>query len=80
MTTEAVCWEWLNAMSASPVRSVAARGYERIQIDSRIELVPGSVGLHTDAFRLFTDRYDKDWSLTDCLSFIVMQRWTFNRH
>ena len=74
VTTEAVCWEWLNAMSNSATRHTAASGYERIRHDSRIEVVAFSEELSAGALRLFTDRSDKDWSLTDCLSFIVMGR------
>ena len=71
---EAVCWEWLNAMSDSSTRTTAARGYGRIRHDPRIEVVPCSGELSASALRLFTDRSDKDWSLTDCLSFVVMGR------
>jgi hypothetical protein len=41
---------------------------------ARIEVIPHSGELNADAVHLFTDRSDKDWSLTDCLSFIVMER------
>jgi hypothetical protein len=74
VTTEAVCWEWLNAMSDAATRSIAAHGYERIHHDARIEVVPHSGELSAGAIRLFTDRSDKDWSLTDCLSFTVIGR------
>jgi predicted nucleic acid-binding protein len=53
---------------------MAAVGYERIRQDARIDVVPHSGELSLAAFRLFTDRTDKDWSLTDCLSFVVMGR------
>lgn len=59
-------------MSGSATRGIAARGFEQIRLDPRIEVVPHSGGLSAAAFRLFTARYDKDWSLTDCLSFLVM--------
>jgi len=74
VTTEAVCWEWLNAMSDPATRSIAALGYERIRRDARIEVVPHSGELSAGAIRLYTDRSDKVWSVTDCLSFIVMDR------
>ena len=38
------------------------------------EAVPHSGELSAGAVALFTDRADKGWSLTDCLSFIVMGR------
>lgn len=72
VTTEAVCWEWMNAMSGAATRGVAARAYEMIRLDPRIEVVACSLELRADALRLFSDRSDKDWSLTDCLSFVVM--------
>jgi predicted nucleic acid-binding protein len=74
ITTESACWEWLNAMSDTAARSIAAHGYERILNDARIEVVPHSGDLSAGAIRMFTDRSDKNWSLTDCLSFLVMGR------
>ena len=74
ITTEAVCWEWLNALSGAGTRRAAAHGFERVRRDPRIEIVPYSADLSEDALLLFANRSDKDWSLTDCLSFIVMGR------
>ena len=42
--------------------------------DGYIEVVPHSGELSASAIRLFTDRSDQDWSLTDCLSFLIMGR------
>ena len=72
VTTEAVCWEWLNAMSGAATRNIAAQGFERVCHDPRIEVVPHSGEFSAEAIRLFTARSDKEWSLTDCLSFVVM--------
>jgi predicted nucleic acid-binding protein len=64
----------MNAMSGAPTRSVAAQGFERIRHDPLIEVVPHGGALSTETLLLFAARSDKDWSLTDCLSFIVMGR------
>jgi hypothetical protein len=61
-------------MSGAATRNIAAHGFERIRHDPRIEVVTHSGELAAGAIRLFTARSDKDWSLTDCLSFIVMER------
>ena len=61
-------------MSGAATRNTAAHGFERVRQDPRIEVVPHSRELSAEAISLFTARSDKDWSLTDCLSFIVMGR------
>jgi predicted nucleic acid-binding protein len=61
-------------MSDAATRNIAARGYERIRRDARIEVVPHNGELSAGAVHMFTDRSDKDWSLTDCLSFLIMGR------
>lgn len=61
-------------MSSMATRGVAAYGYERVHLDRRIEVIPHSGELNAGALRLYADRSDKDWSLTDCLSFVVMRR------
>ena len=43
-----------------------------ISSDSQIEIVPQSPGLFRQALALYGERSDKDWSLTDCASFLIM--------
>lgn len=74
VTTEAVLWEWLNALSDSSTRAVAAEGYRRAHADARIEVIPLQPELVEAAAELYRARPDKNWSLTDCLSFVVMER------
>jgi predicted nucleic acid-binding protein len=38
-----------------------------------VEIVPLSEDLYQRALLLFAERGDKEWSLVDCLSFVVMQ-------
>jgi len=73
VTTEAVLWEWLNALSNGPTRAIAAEGYRRAHADPNITVVSFDPQLVVASIELYRDRRDKDWSLTDCLSFVVMQ-------
>ena len=74
VTTEAVLWEWLNALSDASTRAIAAEGYRRVHVDRRIEVVPLQPELRDAAIGLYRSRADKNWSLTDCLSFVIMER------
>jgi uncharacterized protein len=74
VTTEAILWEWLNALAHASTRGIAAEGYRRAHVDSLVEVVPFEPDLAGAAVSLYGNRTDKDWSLTDCLSFVVMQR------
>ena len=74
VTTEAVLWEWLNAFADAGTRAVAAEGYRRAHADARIEVVPFQPELIDSAVELYRTRPDKRWSLTDCLSPVVMER------
>jgi uncharacterized protein len=75
LTTEAVLWEWLNALSDPSTRGVAVEGYRRAHADVNVELVPFQTVLLDAAVALYGARPDKGWSLTDCFSFVVMDRW-----
>ena len=74
VTTEAVLLEWLNALSDVSTRRIAAESYLRVRADARIEVLPLQAELMDSAIQLYRDRPDKNWSLTDCLSFLVMER------
>jgi predicted nucleic acid-binding protein len=69
-----VLWEWLNGLSDVSTRGIAAEGYRRAHADARIEVVPFEPEMIHSALQLYRTRPDKDWSLTDCLSFMVMER------
>jgi uncharacterized protein len=53
----------------------AARMGETIRLSPDVEVHHPTAQEENDAWRLFLDRPDKTYSLTDCLSFMVMRRW-----
>ncbi len=70
-TTEAVLTEIGNALSAI-ARPQAADFIARCYAAPSIHVVSITPALFARALALYTARSDKQWGLTDCLSFIVM--------
>ena len=73
VTTEAILTEIGNAFAKVQWRSLAIDTIKDLRDDPKIEIVPVSSDLFSKAFRLYETRIDKEWGLTDCISFIVMQ-------
>jgi predicted nucleic acid-binding protein len=74
VTTHWVLTEVADAMSAPDDRSRFVRLIDALEADSQTRIVPATVELFRDGVSLFRQRPDKSWSLTDCISFIVMNR------
>jgi len=74
VTTEAVLWEWMNALAAVGTRRTTAEGYRRCHQDPNIDVVPFSPETIAATVRFYEARSDKGWSLTDCLSFLIMEQ------
>jgi predicted nucleic acid-binding protein len=43
-----------------------------------MRIVPATRAMFLEGFELFANRPDKEWSLTDCISFVVMQKEGIN--
>ena len=74
ITTRGVCLEIGSALSRQSFRDSAIALLESLESDPRVEIVPLSEQIYARAFRLFRDRLDKEWGLTDCVSFVAMQQ------
>src|SRR3954470_12104794 len=72
VTTDAVRLEGMDALSRRRHRSAAVRFWESTTADPVVIVVEFNIDLLARAADLFRRRADKDWSLTDCLSFVVM--------
>ena len=73
VTTQAVLLEIGDSLSKPRFRAAATEILSSIARDSRIEVVPLTPDLMRRAFDLFRQRPDKDWPLTDCISFVAMK-------
>lgn len=72
VTTEFVLTELGNALSRSSVRAAFVRVLADLRSDPTTMIVPAGEDLFRRGCDLFRRRPDKEWSLTDCMSFEVM--------
>ena len=70
-TTEAILIEIGNALSVAQ-RAAAVRFITQCYATPNIHVVPVDTGLLNRALGLYGERTDKEWGLTDCISFVVM--------
>ncbi|MBI5651524.1 MAG: type II toxin-antitoxin system VapC family toxin [Chloroflexi bacterium] len=73
VTTRAVCLEIGNALAKLKYRQAAIKLLRSIENDPNIEITALSEELYRRAFQLYQERRDKEWGLTDCISFTLMQ-------
>jgi len=74
LTTTWVLTELADAMCRPPARDRFGVFVDRLRRESRIVVVPTTDELFEAGLALYLDRPDKSWSLTDCISFVVMQK------
>jgi len=72
LTTGFVLIEVADALSDPQNRDVFLRLLEGIRASADIDVIPPDQSLFDAGVALFSRRSDKSWSLTDCISFVVM--------
>ena len=73
VTTRGVLLEIGNALARLRYRNAAIGLLQSLEADPAVEIVPLTEELYRRALHLFSERSDKEWSLVDCLSFLIMQ-------
>ena len=73
LTTEFILLEVADALSAPRFRPPIVEFIQDCWRSPVVEVVPAGHTLVSEGLQLFSQRFDKDWGLTDCISFIVMQ-------
>ena len=71
-TTEFVLLELADALSAPHLRAKTITFIEGLRQNARLEILPASTELLNEGWNLYCRRPDKEWGLTDCISFSVM--------
>lgn len=74
VTTRAVILEIGNALARVRHRAAAVALRDALENDPGVEIVSLSDDLYQDAAQLYRKHADKEWGLTDCVSFVVMSR------
>ncbi len=74
VVTEFVLCEIVDFLSPPMDRPKAHALVTRLRTDPNIEIIPASAELFEEGLQLHAKRSDKEWSLTDCISFSLMQR------
>jgi len=72
ITTSSIIEETANALSNPKFRSSLITFYHNISRSSRVTILHVDPELWEKGWRLFSNRDDKNWSFTDCVSFVVM--------
>lgn len=74
LITDYIIVEIANSLCKTRWRSHAVRLINSIRETDSIEVVEIDKEILDDAWGMYSTRTDKEWSLTDCVSFVVMKR------
>ena len=72
MTTAWVLTEVADGLASTPRRAVFRRLLEDLEANKANLIVPANTETFERGVELYHARPDKQWSLTDCISFVVM--------
>ena len=73
ITTRAILLEIGNTLAKLRYRTASSQLLMALENDPTVEIVPLTDDLYLRALHFYQSRPDKEWGLTDCVSFIVMQ-------
>lgn len=73
LTTDWILVEYADAMCATRHRSAVGRYVQELPVSPNVVFIPFSRPLFDQGLALYISRPDKQWSLTDCISFVIMR-------
>jgi predicted nucleic acid-binding protein len=72
LTTRWVLMDVADGFASSRMRSEVRRLFEKMEGEVQITIIKPAESLYRRGLELYDARPDKEWSLTDCISFVVM--------
>ena len=72
ITTDFILMEVANSLSEPPLRSMSVSFINNLRKINTVRVIPASSELFEIGWKLYSERTDKGWSLTDCISFEIM--------
>jgi len=75
VTTAWVITELANSLSHAANRRLFLSLLDDLRRDRDVVIVPPTEEIYERGLRLYAGRLDKGWSLTDCISFVVMEEY-----
>lgn len=73
LTTEYILLEVLDALTTGAQREIGSALVGAIRRDENCEIISASTALFDRGLRLYEQHRDKQWGITDCISFVVMR-------
>jgi predicted nucleic acid-binding protein len=73
VTTTIVLVEVADGLAAASTRHLATQFLERVRGDPNLTIVELTPNLLDRSIERYVTRSDKEWGLTDCISFVVME-------
>lgn len=73
ITTRAVMLEIGNAFAKASRRAAGMALLDLLERDPDVDIVPLSEELYRQGAAFYDQHRDKDWGMTDCISFVVMR-------
>jgi predicted nucleic acid-binding protein len=74
VTTEFVLLEVADALSEPERRAKTVAFIDGLRRLAVLQILPASSGLFAAGWTRYSERPDKEWGLTDCISFVVMEQ------
>ena len=79
ITTNYVVVETINALSKVEFRKTVIEFIDKLGKSPSVQIVKITDEIYNNAWTLYQQRMDKDWGITDCTSFEVMQMFNIRK-